>query len=369
VVALIVAAQRLLPGKHNVYLIFRYAFFNLLAGVNLYAPHHAQYLDLYRYSPSFALAFGPLAVLPLALGIAGWCALNYFALYAAVRRLLPDRQATLVLLLILLDLTTSVQNSQSNPLVAALIIAAFLAYEHGHAWRGAWAVAAGTAVKIFPAGAAVFGLLHGPRARSRALVAGVVVFAIVAVLPLPVTGPAALWHQYAWWIGEEGAKFYKPSYSVMGLLDAWTGRTWPPLPIELTGVAALLLPLALRRDAWDDAALRRLFLCSLLCFSVLFNHAAESPSYIIAITGIAVWYAAGPRLPYQRILLILTLLLVTAQGDLIPGSWKDLVLTPARARVIPVLAAWIAMQVEVLRWRRTPAGAASGAPTAAPGSA
>src|SRR5260221_9852166 len=108
--ALVVAAQRYLLDKHNVYLILRTSFFNLLHRVNLYTQYPQEHLDFFRYSPTFALAFGPLAVLPIWLGLALWTLLNFFALYVAVHRLVPQKQARLVLILVLGDLIRSMQS-------------------------------------------------------------------------------------------------------------------------------------------------------------------------------------------------------------------------------------------------------------------
>src|SRR5437899_7483598 len=112
VTALVVAAQRYALHKHNVYLIFRSSFYNLIAGVNLYAAHPELHRDFFRYSPTFALLFAPLAVLPVHLGLALWCLINFFALYVAVHRLVPRPEARLVLILVLGDLIRSMESCQ-----------------------------------------------------------------------------------------------------------------------------------------------------------------------------------------------------------------------------------------------------------------
>src|SRR5437660_796245 len=83
-------------------------------------------------------------------------------------------------------------------LVAALMIAAFIAYSGDRLWRGAFAVAAGAAVKVFPIGAALFALLRRDRKRALGMVAAAV--AVLAVLPVVVVGPHDLLVQYGRWI-------------------------------------------------------------------------------------------------------------------------------------------------------------------------
>jgi hypothetical protein len=358
-IALVVAVLRFAPGRHNVFLIFRSSFFNLLAGANLYATNLKQHLDHFRYSPTFALLFAPFAVPPVNAGIVLWCLVNFFALFLALRALLPDRQARLVQLLVLVDLARSSENCQSNGIIAALMIAAFLAYERSWTWRGAWAVTGGAAIKIFPLGAGLFALLRP--FRARALLALAAAGIVLVLLPLPIIGPHLLLQEYRWWLGNESGEVFKPMYSVMDLMDAWTGTYWRRWPIQLAGLAVMLAPLALRRDAWGQLDFRRRVLCSLLCFSVLFNHGAESPSYVISTAGIAIWYASGPRDVRHGVLLALTLLLVTvATSDLVPDLWRARVLNPSRAKVVPVLAAWLLMQWELLRFGGGSAGAKIG---------
>lgn len=346
-----VSVQRLVLHRDNDFRIFSFAFRDLVAGLNPYAAHSDQYLDFFRYSPTFALAFGLFALPPQWLGLVLWNSFNALALLWAVRRLLPREQAQLVLLLAMGDLARAMQSSESNALVAALMIAAFLAYEGGALWRGAFAVAAGAAIKLFPLGAGLFALLRRERWRALAyLAAAAAVFFVV--IPASVVGPHRLLVEYARWAAQERAETFKPMFSVMDFLDAWTGYYGRRLPIQLVGLAILLLPLAVRRRALAERRWRLTLLASLLVFSVLFNYGAEPPSFVIATTGIAIWYVAAGRTRLQAVLVGATLVLVTGEGlGLWPREMRLGWMDPARVQVIPVLAAWIAMQVELLQWR------------------
>jgi hypothetical protein len=139
----------------------------------------------------------------------------------------------------------------------------------------------------------------------------------------------------------------------MDLLDAWTGAHWLRSPVQLAGLVLLLVPVARRRDAWAAPGWRIRLLASVLCFCVLFNQGAESPSYVIAMAGIALWWAATPRSRLHDVLLVLMLLLSTvARSSLVPVAFRIHVLDASRSMVVPVLAAWIAIQVELWRGNR-----------------
>ena len=353
-----VSVQRLVLGKQNTFRIFRYSFPNLLAGANLYTGHPGQHHDFYRYSPTFALAFAPFSVVPEWLGLVGWNTVNALALYWAVSRLLPRRQANLVLLLVMGDLARSMQSCESNALVTGVMIAAFLSYEAGRRWRGALAVVGGAAIKLFPVGAGLFAVLRGDRRRAFGALA--VVGVAFVLLPAVVIGPHALLDQYVSWFAREQRHAHKPMFSVMDLAFAWVGYSGSYLPFQLTGLAVVFLPALLRRDALGDPDWRRTLLCSLLGFSLLFNYGAEPPTFIIATTAIAIWYATGPRTVPRTALLALTLIVVTGCGlDLWPRTFRLEVMDPLKLRTIPVLIAWIAMQADLLRWPRVAAAVAA----------
>src|SRR5256884_4219375 len=91
--ALVTVQQAILRHSNNVS-IFRSASFNLFAGRDLYAAHPEQHFDFYKYSPTFAVLFAPLAYLPFALPFLCWTLLNGLLLRSALDRLLPESQAT-----------------------------------------------------------------------------------------------------------------------------------------------------------------------------------------------------------------------------------------------------------------------------------
>jgi hypothetical protein len=100
--------------------------------------------------------------------------------------------------------------------------------------------------------------------------------------------------QYRSWHAIEAKDALRRGYSLMHYVHAWFGVDWPNWPQQVAGTALLLLPLELRSDRWASPEFRRLFLCSLLVYSILFNHASESPSFVVAYAGIVIWYVSSP---------------------------------------------------------------------------
>src|SRR5205085_5542314 len=107
-----------------------------------------------KYSPTFALLFAPFAELPFAIALFAWNLLNVMLVYVAVRLAVPAHQRLEAIQLAGIGLVSTVDGTQSNGLVAALMVLAFVALERDHLARAAVAVTLGTLVKIFPLAAA-----------------------------------------------------------------------------------------------------------------------------------------------------------------------------------------------------------------------
>src|SRR5262245_2862431 len=91
VAAVLVVSAQVTVYRHANFEIFRPSWHNLLAGKNLYASYPP--LDVFIYTPTFAVLFAPFALLPLWLGILLWNAANAGALYWGLGRALEPREA------------------------------------------------------------------------------------------------------------------------------------------------------------------------------------------------------------------------------------------------------------------------------------
>jgi len=349
--AVFVTVQQGVVGRSNNFKVFRAAAVNLLGHRDLYAAHPDQHFDFYKYSPTFALLFAPLAALPFAPALLIWSLLNSLLLWYAVRRLLPERQATLALALVYLEVLFAMQYTQSNGLVTALILLAFLALEQGRQLRAALLIGVDTFVKIFPLGAVALALFH-PR-RWRFALCGVATALGLALLPLLVIPPHELIAQYRSWLAIElsDASRVNRGDSVMQYLHQWLGMDWPTWPVQLAGTLLLLAPLGLERRRWSDRDFRLRFLCSLLIYVVLFNHQSERASFVIAYTGLSLWYAvSAPDRVRNAIALGAAAALVLQDVEIVPWAVHD-ALGHYRVKGIPCLVAWLVMQAELLGWR------------------
>ncbi len=348
------------PGN---FLLFRASFYRLIHGASLYYPPPDQ-MTGFLYTPTFALLFAPFAIWPVPIGLLLWNAANALAVYYGVTRLLPPAAARLALVLVFLDLLRTLQNSQSNALVTGLLLVAFLALERRREVTAAGAVLLGACIKVFPLGAGVMGLL-GPR-RQRFALWSATIGVVLAALPLLVLSPAAYATALREWVTVLQRDSGLQGQSVMRMLSDWFGVTSPNWIIQLVGVVLLVTP-AVAGQRWSDRAFRMRFLCSLLVFLVIFNHEAESASFIVATTGIAIWFVTSPRTWWRTTLLGLTLLGVSVPRlFFFPYQIYHDVIRAHALDAFPCVVVWVVMQVELWRWPR-PSGAEGTEGDVAPG--
>lgn len=355
---IVATIQQGITHPNNNFLIFRAASQHLLHGQDLYAAYPAEHVDFYKYGPTFALLFLPFAFPPFVLALLLWNALNAGVLYVALGAVLPRNAATAARAIVFLDMLGSLQNAQSNAFVAGLIILTFASYERRHTVMGSLATAIGTNVKVFPLAGASLAIFHPRKLRvAGALVAS---FLGLALLPLLVTTPSVLRAQYLSWRAIGAVDTLKRGYSLMEHVQLLFRLGLPNWPFQLAGVALLLAPVLARRERWGDWRFRRVYLCSLLVFCMLFNHLAESPGFVVAVAGVAIWFTALAQWGRWTWALFALFIVgtVLSSSDAMPVWLQRHLFDPYRLKTIPLLLVWIAMQRAL--WRRaTPSASPS----------
>jgi hypothetical protein len=348
------------------YLIFKNSAGNLLDYANPYAYFFNQAWDQYKYSPAFALAMWPFAQVPDALGLPLWNLLNALVLLSAILRLpvLTRRQRHFIAWFVLLELATSMQNSQSNGLTAGLFLWAFIAFERGKAAQAsAWTVLNGF-VKIFGGLSALMVWMYPPQ-RGRFLLWAALWTAVLTVLPFFFLHPEHTVQVYGWWWDllryDHSASV---GLSVQGWLLTWFGLQPPKLLVMGAGLAVLAWSVlqvsrtsANQPTTIDSQQLRILAWASLLLWSVIFNHKAESPTFVIAMCGVALWYCVSEQKRWETVFLWATFALVSlSPTDVFPRLVREHLVQPYVLKAVPCIALWGWISWRMLRGRQSRLG-------------
>jgi hypothetical protein len=365
-IALIVGMQKYLngPGHYNNYLIFKNAFLHLFSHLDLYVQYPDEKTDFYLYSPTFAALMAPFALLPDWLGIIFWCFLNSIAIYFALA-LFPFsdiRARGIVLLLIFFEFITSQQNLQTNPLVAALIVLAFISFERQKVFLAALFIMLSFYIKIYGIAAAVLFLLYPGKLRFILSMAfwGIT----LGALPLIFVSPSELvtlyesWYQLTSTFHENSAINMTSSVSsaelalsVMNWLKIWFRLDLPALYIQIAGTALLLIPFV-KLKMYESRNFRILLLCSVLIWAVIFNHIAESASYMVAMVGVSIWFASQEKSRGVIILLVLAFIFTSlSPTDLFPKYVRVHLVKPYLLKGVPCMLIWLYIQYQLLTSR------------------
>jgi len=333
---------------YNNYLIFKQSFFHLIEGKDLFILYPKEHWDLYKYSPTFSLMMAPLAILPDVVGLFIWNLLNALVLFFGIKKLqLPARFkgiefskiSMFIILFVGLELMTSLQNEQSNGLLAGLIILAFVFLEKEKIWLGTLCITLTFYIKIF--GIVAFALFLVYPQKGKFILSSAVWMIVLALMPAVFVGFDQLIFLYESWgrmLGEDHAASY--GYSVMGWLQIWFGLEVSKNVIVLLGVALFCLPLVkFKRNL--NYEFRWRLLVSILIWVVIFNHIAESPTFVIAMSGVGIWYFFSKKTKVNLALVILAFVFTSlSPTDLFPRFLRESFVIPYVMKAMFCILIW-----------------------------
>ena len=370
ITAAITAQSILLPLKtfssdgkqythYNNYIIFKNSFYHLIDNIDLYKLHPDKQWDLYKYSPAFALLMAPMAIMPDWAGLFVWNALNVFVFFFAFWRMpfKDPRMRWLALAFVLVELITSIQNSQCNALIAGMIMFAFVAMEKRQVALATLLIVGTVYIKLFGIVALALFIFYPQKIKAIAYTALWTV--LLAFVPLLVVSPSQLQFQYQSWLNMLRADHSASwGFSVAGWLYTWFGLEMKN-NIVLLGAFILLLPLV-SYNVYKIYRFRLLFLASILVWVVIFNHKAESPTFIIAIAGVAIWYfTQAPNKLNTSLLLLALVFTVLSPTDIFPRHIRQELIVPYAIKAVPCIAIWCKIVWDMMSTKPAAIGAAN----------
>ncbi len=348
-----VAVQKYLLGHYNNYLMFAQPFHNLLLNKSIYGVHPDLYDDNYKYSPTFAWLMGPFHFLPVWLGVILWNLLNTVVLLLGVWRYLgnepaADHKRWVALLIILPEALITAQNMQSNNLIVGAMLLGVYYLRTERVWWAALCFSLCLFFKFYGVGAAIFFLFYPNKVRF--LLAMTVCTAVLAIAPITLIPLPNLLSEYKEWGAVVVDSKLGLLVSVPGILESWFGmaKTDANLRlVEAVGIMLFLLPFA-RLRLWNDTLFQRRMVAYFLLFVIIFNKMAESPTYVLAVTGVALWWVSLDRKqPVDWVLLVLVIMFTSlSPTDLFPKAWRA-VFEVYNVKAVPCVLVWLCLQQQL----------------------
>lgn len=337
-------------GSNN-YQIFIHSFNHLINGLSLYTAYPNEYYDFYLYGPSFSLITAPFFYIPEGIGVVLWNVICVLLLIHSVLLLkLGNKRYILVLLVLLLELYGCLKYIQTNPIMLALMIYAFIFFERKKVFWAAFVIMLGFHIKLFSI--VVAGLFFFYQKKVEFL--GSLVFwgIILAALPLLFIPYTELIFQYQEWIKRLTLDVdLQSSLSLQGLFDAFLGYRSHSrnFIILLLGVITFCIGF-IKIKNYKSLKFRMFYLASALIWVVIFNHAAESPTYPIAVAGIAIWYfiQEDKTTTVKALFWIMFFLTILSPTDIFPPYVRNNFIRPYALKALGPSLIWIYIQYQML---------------------
>jgi len=345
---------------HNNYFVYKYNFLNVIHQHNLYVHQPAYYFDLNHYGPVFSLVIAPFALLPDGFGVILWVMFNAWVLLKAISLLpIKENQYLLVLLLCAHELMTSAANVQSNPIIAALILFSYVFIRNKQDFWAALMITLGVFIKLYGVVGLAFFFFSDNKLK---LIGGMIFWSIVLfILPMLISSPAFIVQTYQDWYADLIHKnatniiSTREDVSVMGMIRK---MIFPNLLNIMVLIPAVILfgLTYIRTKYFHNLNYQLLIVSSTLIFPVIFSTGSESPTYIIAFIGVAIWYinTVKPTQWFDVVLLVFALLLTSlSPSDLFPRYLRVNYVEPYALKALPCFIIWIKIIYETLTRRFT----------------
>lgn len=344
------------PLKYNNYLIFTNVFYNTLHENNIYLHYPDIHFDSNHYGVFFSILIAPFAMLPDWLGMPLWNVANTLVFLFAIHKLpFSNQKRAFFAWLCLQEFITAAVSLQFNIALAGLLmLSAIYIYERKET-QSAFFIMIGFFVKLYGvAGLSAFFFVKNKIKFIGALIAFGILF---IVLPMLLSSSHFGIQSYADWFQSLSEKNVsnqvlgnRQDFSLMGIVRRVLGdASISNLTFLIPGMAVFALPY-LRIKQYQNLPFQLLILSSTLLFIVLFSSGSESPTYIIAVAGVMIWFLIQKeKTPYVIGLLIFVIILTCFSfSDLFPKFIKENYIIKYSLKALPCCFVWFRVIYELL---------------------
>jgi hypothetical protein len=336
------------------YLVYENVFWHAIHQTNLYYVDPAANLGSYLYGPIFSIIIAPFALFPINIGSFLWSIFNAGFLFLAIRKLpLSYKKQNIILWISLVEMMTSIQNMQINCFIAGLIIFSFVYVQKEKDFWATLFIAIGFLIKLY--GIVGIAFFFFSRHKLNFILSFISWLIILFCLPMLISSPSFIMHSYAEWYHTLIAKDKSNTFSemqnisVMGMLRHIFNTGYLNLVIIVSAAIVYVLPF-FRISQFKNIGFRLSYLALALIGVVIFSSSAESPTYIIAVAGVGIWYILQNQKDWSVILLLIFSLLLTSfsSTDLFPRFLRLNLIEPFSLKALPCFLVWLVLAFQLL---------------------
>lgn len=324
-------AGYLRPRIHTVYPIYAIAARDWVDGKPDLYRLQVETVEFFRYSPTFAVATIPFAVLPAEWGNSLFILVNGAAfavgLWVWVRHGLgwqpTPNQAAAVVLATAVVIPLSLATAQSNLVMTGLVLLGLTAAAHDRWWAAGFAMAAATLVKIYPL---ALGLVMGVVFWRRFLPRFAVALAVLVAIPFLTKAPDYVAGRYVEWAEHlrHSDEYNRARLRNLSKLFELAGAPVSAEAFRLMAAAAggVVLLVGLVPDGRRTRLTRMLGWFSV--WSLLYSPGTENATYAILAPSLAEAFVRHRRWWSRAVLGVVLVLAGPANTDLLFGWDKYL---------------------------------------------
>jgi hypothetical protein len=358
IISIVTAISKYNRGAYaiNNYLIFKSVFFNTLNQKNLFIHYPDLFFDLNHYGVFFSALIAPFALMPDWLGISLWNIANTLIFIYGIYKLpFSDSKKALFGLLCLQEYITAALSLQFNvALTGLLLLSATYIYERKEV-KSVTAILIGVFVKIYGiVGLTQFFFIKN---KTKFILSGLIIAVLFFALPMTYSSPKFVIQCYSDWFhsiveknSENQVLGNMQDISLMGFFRRILGDASISNLVFLAAGLPLFAAPYIRIKEYKNYAFQLMILASTLLFLVLFSSSSESPTYIIAVVGVLIWFfLQKERSPLIIGLLIFVIIFTCfSTSDLFPKFVKENYIKKYSLKAVPCIVIWLRVTYELL---------------------
>jgi hypothetical protein len=341
----------------NNFIIFKQSFFHLQQKLNLYSIYPNEYWDHYYYSPTFAVLVAPFALIPSLVAPFAWGLFDAGVLYFAIRKL-PIRAfyQNGILLLSVNEMMNASGNLQSNGLIAGLIILSFVFLLKQKEHSATLSLLVGFFIKLY--GIVGLAFFFFSKQKSKYILYLFLWTIILVLLPLSITSPEFLLQSYKDWFA---------SLSVKSNFDLTRDMYTNMVDVSIQGMIKRVFHLPLLNKFYfiipglilfasqytkikyfNHLVYQLYILCSVMLFLIIFNTGSESPTYIIGVVPICLWYVLQRKTTLVNTVFIIAIFFSSfSYSDLFTPWLRTYIMIPYALKVVGCFLIWVVILIQI----------------------
>ena len=343
--------SRGLTGIDN-YLIFEGVFKHVVQEKYLFSYYPEEYVSFNNYGPAFSLVIAPFALLPTYIGCFFWAMANAAALFIALKMLpLEEKQKIILYWIVLIEMMTSIHSVQFNPMFTAFFIFTFVFTLRGKDWIATLFIALGILTKLY--GIAGLAFFFFSKNKIQFIISLMVWLTVIVAAPILYSSYDYIVQSYEDWYYQiirrnqqnidNSRTAGMQDISVPGMIRR-IFKYYGPIDFPIIAAAGVLfgIPL-LKKQNQEHPNFKLNYLALVLISVVIFSSAAESPTFVIAVTGAAIWFITQQQ-PYstkiKATIWLLFLLTILSPTDLIPPYIRINFILAYSLKALPCFIIW-----------------------------